>query len=81
MAPAARIQQRRAGRGKPVRAGVAVDLRMLLAVAERLPEQERTMVIVCSSGGRQGARMWRNSLAEPAVPERALGQGGTAAIC
>ena len=44
-APSARVRQRRAGQGRPVRVGVAVDLRTVLPVGERL------MVIVAAFTG------------------------------
>ena len=50
-APAARVRQRRAGQGRPLRVGVAVGLRTVLAVGERLPAQEALMVIVAAFTG------------------------------
>jgi len=50
-APAARVRQRRAGQGRPVRVGVAVDVRTVLAVGERLPTQEALMVVVAAFTG------------------------------
>jgi hypothetical protein len=40
VAPVGGIRQRRAGRGQPVRAGVAAELSTVLAVCGRLPAQE-----------------------------------------
>ena len=45
-APASRVRQRRVGQGQPVRVGVAVDLGTVLALGQRLPEQERLMAVV-----------------------------------
>ena len=68
VAPIGRIRHRRAGRGQPVRAGVAAELATVLAVCGRLPAQEALMALtavftgmrwgeVC--GMRRGAlRVW-----------------------
>ena len=40
VAPVSRVRRRRAGQGRPVRVGVAVDLATVAAVGERLPAQE-----------------------------------------
>ena len=45
VAPVGGIRQRRAGRGQPVRAGVAAELSTVLAVCRRLPAQESLMAL------------------------------------
>ena len=51
VAPASRVRRRRAGQGQPVRAGIAVDLGTVVAIAKRLPAQESLMVIVAGFTG------------------------------
>ena len=52
VAPAGGIRQRRAGRGQPVRAGVAAELGTVLAVCGRLPAQEALMALTAVFTGR-----------------------------
>ena len=51
VAPSSRVRRRRAGQGQPVRAGIAVDLGTVVAIAQRLPAQESLMVVVAGFTG------------------------------
>ena len=78
VAPVARVRRRRAGQGQPVRAGIAVDLRTVMAIAQRLPAQESLMVLVAGFTGMRWGEVCGMRTGYLRLHPAGLGVGGGA---
>ncbi|MBR7828873.1 hypothetical protein KDK95_21365 [Actinospica sp. MGRD01-02] len=70
------VRRRRAGQGQPVRAGIAVDLRTVMAVARRLPAQESLMVVVAGFTGMRWGEVCGMRTGYLRLQPAGLGVGG-----
>ena len=76
VAPSSRVRRRRAGQGQPVRAGIAVDLGTVVAIAQRLPAQESLMVVVAGFTGMRWGEVCGMRTAYLRLQPAGLGVGG-----
>jgi integrase len=75
-APVGGIRRRGAGRGGPVRAGVAAELGTVLAVRGRLPEQEALMALTAVYTGMRWGEVCGMRTGTLRLPPARLGVGG-----